>query len=427
METLNRKTQPHFNQINSIDIIKAENIKLSNGIPVCIINAGTQEIVKMDFVFNAGSWEQEKPLEALFANMMLNEGTVKYKSSKIADILDFYGAHLSLTADKHYASLSLLVLTKHLDKTLPIVEEILKRSIFPEKEFKTILQKEKELFIVENEKVKTLARNKFLQVLYGNNNPYGTIAALSDFDNLTTKQLKAFNERLYHGGNCTIFVSGKINENIIPQIEKYFGSNDWIKKAILKKNIPQVKINTEKFHLIKKEDAVQSAIRVGKVLFNKRNSDFLGMQVLNTILGGYFGSRLMSNIREDKGYTYGIGSVMVSMKNSGFFVIVSEVGAEVSSNTIKEINFELKRLRTETIPEEELSLVRNYLLGEMLNNFDGPFAISEAYKGIMEYGLDIDYFNKAIDTIKTIQVKELKRLANEHLQEDSMFQIIAGR
>lgn len=427
MDIINRKIQPHFNQIKNIDIIRAENLKLSNGMPVCIINAGTQDVVKIDFVFNAGSWEQEKPLEALFTNMMLNEGTSNYKSSKIAYILDFYGAHLNLSADKHYASLSLLVLTKHLDKTLPVVEDILKHSIFPEKEFKTILQKEKELFIVENEKVKTLARNRFSQILFGKNHPYGKIASLEDFDKLTNRQLKTFYESLYNGSNCTIFVSGKVTEKVIPLIEKSFGGKDWCKKTVLKKNIVADKSISEKFHLIKKEDAVQSAVRVGKVLFNKKHPDFLGMLVLNTILGGYFGSRLMSNIREDKGYTYGIGSVMVSMKNSGFFVIISEVGADVSSNTIKEINFELKRLRTETIPEEELSLVRNYILGEMLNNFDGPFAIAEAYKSIMEYGLGIDYFNKAIHTIKTIKARDLKRLASEHLHEETMFQVIAGR
>jgi predicted Zn-dependent peptidase len=427
MNTLNRKKQPAFNQINTIDIIKAQNVKLANGIPVCLINAGTQDVVKIDFVFNAGSWEQDKPLEALFTNMMITEGTAKYKSSQIADVFDFYGAYLSHAADKHYASISLLVLTKHLEKTLPVVEEILKRSIFPEKEFSTIKQKEKDQFVVENEKVKTIARNKFSQLLYGENHPYGKIAVLSDFDKLTTRQLKGFYERLYHGGNCTIFISGKINDSVIPLLEKYFGGKDWKRKAILKKDVAITGLKNEKKNLIKKVDAVQSAIRVGKVLFNKRHPDFLGMQVLNTILGGYFGSRLMSNIREDKGYTYGIGSVMVSLKNSGFFVIVSEVGAEFSANTIKEINFELKKLRTEIIPEEELSLVRNYILGEMLNNFDGPFAIAEAYKGIMEYGLDIDYFNKAIETIKTIQAKDLKRLAKEHLHEDSMIQVIAGK
>lgn len=427
MKKLNRKIPPHFQQIQTIDIVKADDFILANKIPVCSINAGTQDIVKIDFVFQAGSWEQDYLLQSMFTNLMLNEGTKKYSSQKIAEIFDYYGAHLNLSVEKHNAVLTFVSLTKHIDKLFPVVDDILKNSVFPEKEFNVIRQKEKQKFIVEASTVKTIARNKFSEILFGTNHPYGKVSTANDFDRINIEQLKSFYSRLYSSNNCKIFIAGKVNDVVLSGIEKYFGGNDWLKPLKLGKADIAIISDKKKNHFIKKNDAVQSAIRVGKILFNKLHPDFLGMQVLNTILGGYFGSRLMANIREDKGYTYGIGSGMIPMKYTGLFAIMSEVGADVSQNTIKEIRFELKKLRTESIPAEELALVRNYMLGEMLSGFDGPFATIEAYKGLKEYNLNVDYFNKAVETIRTINSKELKKLANEHLHEDSMYYIVAGK
>lgn len=424
---LNRKIQPPFQQINKIDILKTENYKMPNSIPVCMINAGTQDVVKLDFVFQAGSWEQDTPLQAMFTNLMLNEGTNKFSSKKIAGIFDFYGALLNLSAEKHSAVLSVVVLNRHVDKILPVIEDILKNSVFPGKEFSTVKQKEKQSFLIDLGKVKTIARNQLSRALFGPDHPYGKTAEADDFDRLDTGQLASFYSRLYHGGNCTIFVAGKINDRTLSGLEKHFGDRGWCRKKNLKNADMLFTGSREKYHHAEKPDAVQSAIRVGRVLFNKLHPDFHGMQVLNTILGGYFGSRLMANIREDKGYTYGIGSAVIPMKHAGLFAIMSEVGAEFSDNTIKEIRYELKRLRTEKIPADELALVRNYMLGEMLSNFDGSFATIEAYKGLYEYGLDNSYFNKAVDTLRTISPGELKRLANEYLHEDSMYYIVAGK
>ncbi|MBI5217608.1 MAG: insulinase family protein [Bacteroidia bacterium] len=427
MIALNRKTQPGFRQVEKIEMIKAEKLRLANGLPLYVINAGTQDVLKIDFIFNAGSWEQDKPLTAFLTNLMLNEGTKNFTGCRIAEKFDYYGAHFTVNADKQYATLTLITLSKYLKETLEIVEDILKRSVFPQKEYESVLQREKQQFIVENTKVNILARNKFSQVLYGSSHPYGKVAILDDYDNLPVEQLRDFYLRLYSGNNCNIIIAGKIGNDTLKTLDRFLGGKDWIKKCQLNLTSYKAKGDKEKFYLLKKEDAVQSALRVGKVLFNKLHPDFLGMQVLNTILGGYFGSRLMANIREDKGYTYGIGSIFVSMKNSGFFVIVSEVGADVSHKTIKEIELELKKLRNELVPEDELKLVRNYMLGEMLNAFDGPFALAEAFRGLLDYDLDYDFYDKAVHTIKTITAKELNTLANKYLHEGTMYKVVAGK
>ena len=178
---------------------------------------------------------------------------------------------------------------------------------------------------------------------------------------------------------------------------------------------------------VEKENVTQSAIRLGKIIINKTHPDYHKLNVVNTILGGYFGSRLMKTIREKKGYTYGISSVLVSLKHAGYFVILSEVGTNVAKNTIADVITEIKKLRLEKISQQELDLVKNYMLGDLLRSFDGPFEISASFINIIDLGLDTNYYDKAIDAIRTITPDEIILIANKYLQEDILIKTIAGK
>jgi len=426
MQELERTKQPPFQTIDKINILKAKEQRLKNNLPFYIINAGTQDILKIDFIFSAGSWYETSPLIAAATNSMLSEGTKKLNSAQLAEKLDYYGVFLNLDINKDNASLKLYSLSKYLPQILDIVEDIIKNPIFPEKEFETLIKKSKQQFIIERAKVNTMARIKFAEVLFGKHHPYGKPVQLIDYDNLTKEQLFQFHRRYYIAGNCKIIISGKINTKIIELIENHFGSDDWDIPAEIANKDYNIQSSKKKKYFVKKENALQAAIRIGKVLFNKRHPDFIKMQVLNTILGGFFGSRLMKNIRENKGYTYGISSLMISLINSGYLVIVSEIGTEVCKKAVKEVYFEINKLKTELVPEEELRLVKNYMLGDLLRMFDGPFALAESFESILEYGLDYSYFDKLIQTIKNITSEELNVLANKYLNEESMMEIIAG-
>ena len=180
-------------------------------------------------------------------------------------------------------------------------------------------------------------------------------------------------------------------------------------------------------HYIEKGDALQSAIRLGKVAINRSHADFPGMQVLNTILGGYFGSRLMANIREDKGYTYGIGSALVSMKNAGYFFIASEVGADVCGSALDEIYKEINILKQDAVSTEELSLVRNYMLGSMLGSLENAMSHADKFKNIYFSGLGYDYYQNYIRTVKTINPEDLLGLASKYFNTDAFETVIVGK
>jgi predicted Zn-dependent peptidase len=162
------------------------------------------------------------------------------------------------------------------------------------------------------------------------------------------------------------------------------------------------------------------------MLFNKTHEDYNDFLILNTIFGDYFGSRLMSNIREDKGYTYGIGTMVAELHETGYFLIATEVGKEVKDATLKEIKVEMERLHTELVSMEELNLVKNYMLGQLLKSADGPYSMTDLFMSVEPYGLSLDFYNASIDSINTITPERIQLLAKKYLNWNDMTIVSAG-
>ncbi len=425
MEILNRDNAPEISQIEKIEVQRAVATKIKNEIPVYSINAGTQDLVKIELIFPAGMWQQTAPLIGSAVSAMLQEGTSKRSAKTIAEAVDYYGAFLQTEMRQDVSIISVHSLNKHLPNVLKVVEEVITDSIFPQSEWDTYLRNKKQSFIVNNQKVGFVSRKKFSELLFGNTYPYGHNVIEKDFDNLKRESALDFYKKSYTANGAIIVASGNVTDATMKLIEKYFGgikSNSGTNKPTVVE--PKSQIGS---HLIEKQDAVQSAIRIGKLLFKKSHPDYPAMQVVNTIFGGYFGSRLMANIREDKGYTYGIGSRLVSFSQGGYFIISTEVGVEVTSAAIKEIYFELHRLQTEKVSESELQLVKNYMLGTFLRRIDGPFALADTFKGIHFNALDYDYFDRYVEVIKNITPVEIMNLAVKYLQKEEMVELVVGK
>jgi predicted Zn-dependent peptidase len=426
MSDINRTSPPAFHEVEKIHLVEAVKLELPNGIPVYMLNAGTQEVTRIEFIFQAGIRHQSHSLVSSGVNDMLDEGTHTRNAEVIAEELDFYGAFIETETQHDVASFTLFSLNKHLPSTLPVVKDIIRNASFPEHEFKIYLTNKRQKFLVDTDKVSVLARRKFNELLFGSAHPYGTKTELPDFDLLTREALIDFHKNNYTSDRCTIVVSGRLPENMLELLGTFFGEEDWKGNKSGDKPLPVAVSDKQRVHTIEKEGAVQSAIRIGRVLFNKTHPDYLGMQVLNALLGGYFGSRLMANIREDKGYTYGIGSGLVSMLDGGYFVISTEVGVEVTNAALKEIYFEIEKLQQELAGEDELELVRNYLIGVFLRSTDGPFAIGDRLKGILGYGLGYEYYERYVQTIRTITPEQLRDLANKYLKKEDLIELVAG-
>jgi len=425
--TLNRKQAPGFKTIDKIDIQKAESFTLKNGVKVYTINSGSQELTKVEFIFKAGMYYQTQPLLASATNNLLETGTKSYTANELSDNIDFFGSFFECNVSQDFSSLALYSLNKYLDKSLHYVEEIIKYPTFPKDEFDIYLSNKKQKHLVNSQKVNVIARRRFSELLFGEKHPYGVDVKTGDFDKLTLDRIKEFYKSYYHSGNCTIVASGKLPENLVDTFDQFFGKEKWGgADAIV---IPKIELDTttQQKHFVEKPDAIQSAVRIGRVLFNKKDPDYFKFQVLNTILGGYFGSRLMANIREDKGYTYGIGSGLASLVHGGYFFISTEVGTDVTNDTLKEIYKEIKLVREEEVDADELETVRNYVLGQFLRSVDGPYSLADKFKAVWEFDLGYDYFEKYFDAVKTITPKEIKDLANKYLQEKDLIELVVGK
>lgn len=419
-----RKTQPDIKAIESIILSQPQKILLKQT-PLYIFPSN-ENIFKLKIFFSAGSFFQHKPLQAYFTNKMLCEGTTSYTSKRLAEIIDFYGVKLNLTAEEDWASVTLIVSEKNFGNILPVLAEMIFKPAFPEKEFKTQKDIVFQSFIINNEKVATLARNYFMEAIYGSSNYYGYRTKNEDFNTITIEDLKTFHKHYYTFSNAIITLTGKVGPKEEKLLEKYFGAYDEAENGITEKNERSFYASEEmKIHILK-NDALQTGIRIGKVLFNRKHPDDLGFRFLNMVLGGYFGSRLMSNIREDKGYTYGIYSSLVSLQHSGYFSIFTEAGKPVCRNAVDEIYKEINRLQQEKISDSELETVRNYMLGNFLRNIDGPLNFSGIYENALLYGYDVGYFYNYIDTIKTFNADTLIDLAGKHLAVDTLHEITVG-
>jgi zinc protease len=425
--TVNRLIAPGFRTISHIDVMKANSTSLQNGIPLHTVNAGSQEITKLEFIFKAGMFYQHSPLIASSTNALLEMGTKNYSANEISDGIDFFGSFIELGVGQDYASVTIYSLNKYLAKTLRYVEEVIKYPTFPQNEFDVLLNTKKQKHLINSQKVSILVRRRFAELIFGEKHPYGIDVKLNDFDVINVDAIKKFHQAHYHSKNCTIIASGKLPNELTEVLNQFFGNQDWGNSgASIEKHAEVFAFKPVK-ELVLKQDAIQSAIRIGRPLFNKMHPDYFKFQVLNTILGGYFGSRLMANIREDKGYTYGIGSGLTSLVNGGYFYISTEVGVDLTQATLDEIAKELKTLREEKIDKQELETVRNYILGQFLQSVAGPFALADKFKAIWEFGLDYSYFDNYTKAVQSVTAKDLQDLANHYFRLEDMTECVAGK
>jgi len=423
---LNRTIAPPIKDAIEFDLkLKPYNyFELDNGVPVYTIDAGTQEVFQMEMVFYAGNSFEKQKAVAGATNFLLKNGTSTKTAFEINEAFEYYGAHCSRNCYNETAVINLSALNKHLPVLLPVIKEMITDAIFLEEELATFKQNSKQRLSVNLKKSEFVAARLIDAYLYGENHPYGTYNNPENIDALNTSLLKDFFKQYYLNGTCVIFVSGKLPSDLQQQLNNNFGG------LSLKANInalPATSIQpaAEKKHRIQNDvDGVQGAIRIAREFPNRHHPDFMKVMVLNTLFGGYFGSRLMSNIREDKGYTYGIHSYVQNHLQQTAWLISTEAGKDVSEATVEEVYKEMKLLREELVEEDELLLVRNYLIGTILGDLDGPFQIMGRWKNIILNNLDEKYFYESINVIKTISAEELRELAKKYLNPGDFYELI---
>ena len=423
MEYLDRAIAPEFNEVKPFSLVEAKTARLSNNVPLHLINAGDQPVVKIEILIKAGKWFEFVNGTSFFTTKMLREGTSRKNSNEISVFLDQFGAFLELNPIADYCNISLYVLTKYLQDVLPLLSQIVFEPTFPEKELAVLKNIKKQSLKLDNEKNSVVGAKLFRKALFGENHPYGKELKPDDIDPIDQRDLMELHQKRFFK-DVEIIVSGKVDENDLKLMEEHFGSFNIKKDEEVQIQFESTQSNREV--CIEKVESLQSTIRIGKLLFKKNHPDYIKMLVVNEILGGYFGSRLMRNIREEKGYTYGIHSSIVSLRNDGYFVIGTDVKKDFTQATIDEIHKEINILRNELIGKEELDTVKNYMLGSFLSSVTTPFSLADKFKSIHFHGLTYDFYKDYFQTIKALDAMDILELSRKYLDIESTIEVVVG-
>lgn len=426
INTLNRKQAPNIKDAIDfqLSLKPYEKFVLDNGIEVYAVNAGAEQVMQIEWVFYAGNWYEDQNGIAVATNHLIKNGTRQHNAFEISEYVDFYGAYLNRNCYNETAVISLHALSKHIHELLPIVQELIVDAIFPEQELEIFRQNMKQRLEVNLKKCDFIGNRLIDEYLYGYDHPYGKYSTEKTYNDLSIDKIKAFHGSYYLNGKMMIFVAGHLPKDIFQQLNAQFGKLPVRQHDFPSITHPIVRAEEKKYRVSNDPNGVQGAIRMARPFITRKHPDFAPMQVLNALFGGFFGSRLMSNIREDKGYTYGIHSYIQNHIGDSALMISTEAGRDVCEDTIKEVYHEMKRLREEKVSAEELLLVKNYLIGTVLGDLDGPFHIIGRWKNIILNGLSEDHFYKSIDSIKSVTPEKLQELANQYLDPNDYYELV---
>ncbi len=414
--------QPALPLPSELEVQTAHLQTLANGVRLYTLPTDDFEVLRITFVFRAGSTAQQVPFSASATANLLAEGSQRLTAHEIAERLDYYGSWFDVNLDRDHAYISFATLSKFYRQTLEVAEEILLRPIFPEEELLTYCTKRQQRLKIERQRVEVKAREAFARALFGPSHPYGTSFDEKLYDTLTREQIEAFYRTRYTAENCFVVCSGRIGDDERRAIAAIAEALPHGTAAAPQFPTPTIRHEERIAH----PGAVQSALRVGRLLFDRRHPDFVGMQVVAAVLGGYFGSRLMRNLREIHGYTYGVVAAMVNFEQAGYLAIATQVGAEATNQALAEIYAEIERLRTELMPDEELALVKRIMAGEMLRILDGPFGIADVTIENILCNEDNTVVSKNLRHIEALTPSDIQQLAQRYLAHEDLVTVVVG-
>ena len=420
----NLKNRPAINELDTFVCPEVHVAYASNDVPIYQIHKENAQVVLVDIIFKAGRLQEHKQMAASCTAALLSEGTTQRSSQEIAEYVDYHGATLRVRSDFDTTSIKLLSMTKHIDKLTGLLEEILTMPLFSQDELELIISRRKERLKMDLQKNDIISYRRLTESLFGYNHPYGYNSAPEKYDLIEQADLITHHAQLFNAQNCACFVAGEINPTIVARLKTILSSlpkgSEYVEHKRLSKQPSSIRES------VVRGNPLQTSIRMGRHCFSRNHPDYHKLLMANTILGGYFGSRLISNIREDKGLTYGIYSMLDTHMADGSLMISTDVDKSNVKQTIAEIKKELDRMCQEKVPEDELSLVRNYVSGMYINFFDGPLNSIKAIKTLALNNIPLDELKSLLDIYRSISAEEILDTAQQYFNRNDFWTVTVG-
>ena len=428
------RTTPPTIQATSFALRRPEEHFLPGGTPLYIIEAPGTGALRLDVVFPAGKQHEIHPLQSYYASQTLRYGCQGYTAAEFAERIDYYGAGLRSSVFMNRTCISLVTLKKHFASTVELMRRMLATPAYDEERLRIRCDADKAQLRVNLQKGSFVAMRTLRQSIYGNQHPCGTLVTPDDYDTLTSQHLRDYYDRYLSKGPCRLYLSGDVDDDTLAVLQSQLStdngqqSTDNGQQSIVncELSIVNCELSIVNCQLLSLPGAVQDSIRIGCPMMDIGHPDYAPMRVLATVLGGYFGSRLMQNVREEKGYTYDIGAHFVTAIPQTLFCIYCEAQAGKAREVIDEVCKEMHRLQTELIPDDELRMVRNYMAGDLCRNYETAFDLIDAYLFEERLALPATHFDQVFDAVQTVSPQRLRQLAQQYLRPEMMHAVVVS-
>ncbi len=418
-----RSAPPELGPPPSFAIPQPSRFELSNGLPVVLLAKHDVPIVQIALLIRSGS-VAAAPGVASMAMDLLDEGAGDLDALGLAEAVEYLGARLSTWSSDDASGVNLFTITARLDEALPLLADVVLRPAFTQAELDRLRTERLGELLQARDEARVIAGAELGQALFGARHPYGLWVGQSDLEALTLDRLKAFHRDHLRTGNASLVVVGDVTEETIrPRLEKVLGGMA-SGAAPASKALDFSQVSGRRIVLVDKPGAAQSEIRVARMGPDRKTSDFYALTVMNTVLGGSFTSRLNSNLREDKGYTYGARSGFSFGAQEGPFSVRTAVQTEVTAAALTEIFSELERIRE--IPPVELDRARNYSALRYPSSFQTVGGIASELAELVLYDLPADTVNHHVDRLLAVTGQEAAAAAEKWVDPDQMLVVVVG-
>ncbi|MDX5321026.1 MAG: insulinase family protein [Bacteroidota bacterium] len=416
---INRSIAPATIIPSQLPEITIEQHVLKNGVRIYHSNE-EEELVRLSLFFLCGSvYSQRKGITGALSKLLLS-GTRKYSAFQIQEKLDYYGAYTDIETGYAHVVLNVFCIKHHLSSITQFITEILLDLEIPEEELELYKQKSIESLKVNEQKTSYIARRAFMKNYFGEDHAYGRSMDISDYDQLDRATIQSYHQTMLLSSLDYILINTPVSHKSLEPFEMFAPDTTKTPQYLSKEKGVHFSSN------ITHPDAVQASIFLGLSSPTRRDSDFAKWSFLITLFGGYFGSRLMKNIREDKGYTYGISSSIQHYPDCALMSIRSDVKDEVKEECVNEIILEMNRLKSEKVSDNEMLTVKNYILGSLQRSFDGSLALGDRYRTILDQKLPFDYYHHFIRSIYHMDKEDIYQTANKYFDINSLNKVIVG-
>lgn len=416
---LDRITPPPVNTMGPVTLPLPKSDILSNGIRFHTISGGSQEVVQLSITWQGGCLEAPHPMVATLMASLMAEGTSRHSGAEISEMLDFHGAMLRISASQHVTTLQLTALNSMLADVMPLVREIICEPSFPRQAFDTFHDIEVNNFLLAHSKVSVLCSEALAPLIKGPSHPESHVPTLQEVKDISLGQVKEFYQSLVTANGCDAYLGGNFSDRIYDSVRQMLESLPAKGMAMQRRIVPYVALPPEKV-VARKPGAVQAAVEIGIPAIPRSHPDYIPLRLSVMALGGYFGSRLMKNIREDKGYTYGIAAYLLGNQEGSYISVMAQCDASYVDAVIAEVAKEMTRLAEQPLPDDEMMRLRQHASSTLLEILDSPFAIIDHYKVIDSVGLPEGYFDHQVHWVRNISPETIMRMARRYITPQLM-------